>query len=284
MKHLSSVICGIVLLISGEATFAADGKSDPMIIHPGEVRFLKIHSEVKNAKLFCRNQEVRAYNDGKNEYVAYISESYFSELKPFECLLKDGEKELEKVSFKVEAKQYQIETLKVPPRLVKLSAKDQIRVDAETKMLKELYENSNAKPYFTEVFKQPLKSVITSPYGIKRVFNGDTNGQHLGYDFRAGIGKKISVSNTGKVVFAGELFRSGNIVIVDHGLGIFTQYHHLSKILVKKDQEVKQGQIIALAGNTGRVSGPHLHWGVNVQGEAVDGFSLVQASESEFTH
>lgn len=282
MKSFLAFLCGIILFTVGAMSSAVEVKTRQILIHPGEVSLIKLKSDNRTAKLFCRDQEVRYFLNSKSEYISYIAESYFSDLKPFTCVLKDGDKPLAQVQFKVEAKQYPIEALKVAPRLVKLSAKDQLRVDAETKMLKELYAASSEKPYFDKPFVQPLKSLITSPYGIKRVFNGDTNSQHLGLDFRAGIGKKIAVSNDGKVVFSGELFRAGNIVIVDHGVGVFTLYHHLSKSLVKKGDLVKQGQVIALAGNTGRVSGPHLHWGVNVQGDLVDGVSLVKASESEF--
>ena len=96
------------------------------------------------------------------------------------------------------------------------------------------------------------------------------------------VGLPIPSSNNGKVLYVGNLFYTGNVVIIDHGVNLFTVYAHLSKIMVKTGDSVEQGQILGLAGKTGRVSGPHLHWGVKLHGFNIDGFSLVEESQSEF--
>ena len=132
---------------------------------------------------------------------------------------------------------------------------------------------------FNEPFEVPLDSYITSHYGNRRLFNNKKRSQHLGNDFRAAVGVPIPVANKGKVVFTGNLFYSGNVVIVDHGLNIFTAYGHLSKINVQEGMIVNKGTIVGLAGKTGRVSGPHLHWGVKINGSWIDGFSLVEESK-----
>lgn len=93
----------------------------------------------------------------------------------------------------------------------------------------------------------------------------------------------IPVTNRGKVVFAGNLFYTGNVVIIDHGLNIFSLYGHLSKIKAQVGDIVNQGDIVGLAGMTGRVSGPHLHWGIKINGHNVDGFSLVTESKKQFS-
>ena len=128
----------------------------------------------------------------------------------------------------------------------------------------------------------PLNSVITSIYGIKRTYNKQHKGQHLGTDFRAPIGEKIPASNRGKIVFSGDLFYTGWTVIIDHGLDIFTVYGHLSKTLVEAGQIVQKGDLIGLAGNTGRSSGPHLHWGVKIQGQYIDGIDLSEQTKKQF--
>ena len=115
------------------------------------------------------------------------------------------------------------------------------------------------------------------------MFNNKKRSQHLGNDFRAAIGVPIPVSNRGRVVYVGNLFFSGNVVVVDHGLDIFTLYGHLSKIKTTKGSIVYIGDIIGLAGMSGRVSGPHLHWGVKINGNSVDGFSLSRESELQFS-
>jgi murein DD-endopeptidase MepM/ murein hydrolase activator NlpD len=107
------------------------------------------------------------------------------------------------------------------------------------------------------------------------VFNGEPRAPHNGADLRAKTGTPIRSANRGRVVLAKELFFTGNTVIVDHGLGIYLLYAHLSRIDVKPGATVDNGQVIGLSGATGRVTGPHLHWGVRIQGARVNPFSLV---------
>jgi murein DD-endopeptidase MepM/ murein hydrolase activator NlpD len=121
----------------------------------------------------------------------------------------------------------------------------------------------------------PIPGGVGSNFGKKRVFNGESRNPHNGADLRATTGTPIRSTNRGRVVLAKDLFFTGNTVIVDHGLGIYTLYAHLSRIQVEKDSIVDRGQVVGLAGATGRVTGPHLHWGARVQTARVDPFSLV---------
>ena len=100
---------------------------------------------------------------------------------------------------------------------------------------------------------------------------------HSGADLRAATGTPVHATNRGRVVLSKDLFFTGNTVIVDHGLGIYSLYAHLSRMDVKRGVVVKSNQIVGLAGATGRVTGPHLHWAIRMQGARVDPFSLVKA-------
>src|SRR5690606_33229474 len=211
-------------------------------------------------------------------------ESYFSELKPFTCKAQDELGVYHEISFKVENKEYHAEQLKVNPRTIKLSPKDQARANKEQQMLNKIYASSLKELPFALPFVRPMESHVTSVYGPRRVYTQMKKGQHLGTDFRAAIGDKVPAANRGKVVFAGDLFYTGHTVIIDHGLDIFTVYGHLSKTLVKAGTTVERGQVIGLSGNTGRTSGPHLHWGVKVQGQYIDGFVLVDETKKYFTN
>lgn len=253
-----------------------------MTIRPGEARFMEFSlPKGKNTKLFCKNKSVKLQQTA-SKAMAIVTESYFSEMQPFTCQLKQKDQVLEEVHFKVEHKEYKAEHLNVDFKRIKLSAKDQKRADEEQLMLNKLYSRSEGRYLFTAPFKLPLNSFVTSYYGTRRVYNKKKKGQHLGTDFRAAIGVKVPAANDGKIVFAGDLFYTGWTVIIDHGLDIYTVYGHLSKTLVEAGQIVKQGDIIALSGNTGRSSGPHLHWGVKIQGDYVDGHNLVEESSKYF--
>jgi len=129
---------------------------------------------------------------------------------------------------------------------------------------------------FKDDFEWPRHSVITAPFGDLRMFNGKKKSQHYGTDLDGSIGEPIEAANDGVVVMVRECFASGNTVIVNHGGGLLTSYFHMSRFLVKEGDVVKQGQVIGLVGKTGRVTGPHLHWGAHVDGLWVDGQTLMK--------
>lgn len=170
---------------------------------------------------------------------------------------------------------YPREALTVDSRRVVLTPENRRRVEKEKRMLGQLYEQTAPTPLFSQPFRRPLDSKITSRYGNERVFNGVLPAHHLGTDFRAWTGTRIPVANAGRVVFAGELFFLGNTVVVDHGLGVFTQYGHLSDIKVKVGDRVSQGDIVGLSGSMGRSTATHLHWDVVVNGHLVNGLKFV---------
>jgi murein DD-endopeptidase MepM/ murein hydrolase activator NlpD len=251
-------------------------------IRPGEVRWLELNlPEEGKPRLLCRGQEVRMARKG-NKGHAVIVESYFSELQPFKCQLQVDNATVTNLNFKVEDKEYLAEQLSVDPKKIVPPKKDLARIEKEQKMLNKIFASSGDKLLFEKPFMGPMQSLVTSVYGVKRVYNKQKKGQHLGIDYRAAIGDKVPSANRGKVVFAGDLFYTGGTVIIDHGLDIFTVYGHLSKPLVKAGSMVEKGDIIALSGNTGRTSGPHLHWGVKIQGEYIDGFVLVDETQKYF--
>ncbi|MGD9236811.1 MAG: M23 family metallopeptidase [Desulfobacterales bacterium] len=175
-----------------------------------------------------------------------------------------------RVALNIVAGNYKKESLKVAPRHVKPNAKDLQRIIAEKKEIRRIYASSNNTRLWYGSFKKPLASDITSVFGTQRLFNGELQSYHRGTDLRAKTGTPVHSSNSGIVRLAKNLFYSGNIVIVDHGKGIFTNYAHLSKIQVRAGQHIARGEQVGLSGATGRVSGPHLHWGVKVNGAYVD--------------
>lgn len=250
-------------------------------IYPGEVRILDFDLLDPAATLECRGTPVR-FSVSKDKARAVIIETYFSDLAPFACEQKKGSVLLASYPFRVVPKEYQKEFLKVDMKRIKLNKKDQKRADEEQLILNRIYASSANDFYFKAPFMEPLDSVKTSIYGIKRVYNNQKHGQHLGTDYRAPIGVKIPAANRGKVVLARDLFYTGKTVLIDHGLDVFTNYGHLSKLLVEEGAIVDKGDVIGLSGNTGRTSGPHLHWGVKIQGQYVDGVSLVEETRKTF--
>ena len=120
------------------------------------------------------------------------------------------------------------------------------------------------------IMEWPLVGPITGTYGKRRVYNGQPRKPHSGIDIAAPKGDPIKAPLEGIVVETGNYFFNGNVIFIDHGQGLVTMFCHMSKILVKTGDHVSKGQTIAFVGASGRVTGPHLHWGVSLNGNMVD--------------
>jgi hypothetical protein len=169
------------------------------------------------------------------------------------------------------------DTLTVDPRHVRPSPQDLERIRREQAEVRQVYASGSRARLWKEAFQVPVPGEMHGPFGTRRVFNGELQSQHNGADYRAQTGDPIRAAAGGVVRLAKDLFYSGNAVIVDHGAGVFTSYSHLSRIDVKPGQTVARGAVIGLAGATGRVTGPHLHWTVRVGSTNVDPVRFLEA-------
>lgn len=160
-----------------------------------------------------------------------------------------------------EAGDYALEKLSVAPRFgAAPSAAVAARQRRESAQALAVSEGSHRTPRLWEApFTVPRESRITSPFGGGRVFNGAVSSRHMGTDFAGAIGAPVRSVNRGVVRLRDSFYLGGNVLYIDHGEGIVTAYLHLSKQLVAVGDTVTQGQVIGRVGNTGRVTGPHLH-------------------------
>jgi murein DD-endopeptidase MepM/ murein hydrolase activator NlpD len=148
-------------------------------------------------------------------------------------------------------------------------------VDRELRQINEIFAGRSPRALWSGPFRLPLAGspVVTAPFGQRRAYNnGPVSTFHGGTDFRAAAGSSVLAAAGGRVVLATRLQVRGNAIIIDHGLGVFSMYAHLSSFKVKKGDTVKSGQVIGPSGNTGLSTGPHLHWELHVSGPAVDPF------------
>jgi murein DD-endopeptidase MepM/ murein hydrolase activator NlpD len=175
----------------------------------------------------------------------------------------------------VREKQFPTTELTVEPGYVELSPENQERAAREARETAAIYATVTPERYWIEPFEVPIPGTTSgNNFGHRRVFNGQARDPHSGADLRASTGTPIYAANRGRVVLAKDLFFSGNAVFIDHGLGLYSVYLHLSEIRVAPGQMLEQGELLGLAGATGRVTGPHLHWGVRIQDARVDPFIL----------
>lgn len=174
------------------------------------------------------------------------------------------------LAFRTVSGSYRSEHLKVDPSKVNPNKQDQQRAAKEAREVRRIYAAASSQPYWKAAFQKPLDSKITSPFGNRRLFNDKLASYHSGIDFRAPLGTPVKAANRGTIRLAKDLFYAGSTVLIDHGAGVFTIYAHLSRREVSVGQRVMRGQIIGRSGESGRVSGPHLHWGVKLNGQNVD--------------
>jgi murein DD-endopeptidase MepM/ murein hydrolase activator NlpD len=168
----------------------------------------------------------------------------------------------------IEAKSFPEQRLTVESKFVNPPASATQRIAREKKRLAAIYARRTSLPPPASPFVRPVPGDPTSEFGTRRIFNGEPRAPHSGIDLHAASGTPVSVSGAGRVALAMDLYYSGGTVIVDHGGGLFTIYAHLSKIETKEGETVAAGDVVGLSGATGRVTGPHLHWGARV-GDAI---------------
>jgi murein DD-endopeptidase MepM/ murein hydrolase activator NlpD len=174
------------------------------------------------------------------------------------------------IEFTLTEKQYRTQNLKVAPGQVNLAPEDEARVAQEQEKVKAALAVFSPDAPATLRLTAPVNGPRSSSFGLRRVFNGESRNPHSGMDIAAPTGTPIKAPLAGRVVDTGTYFFNGGNVIVDHGQGFMTMYCHLSKIGVEVGQELKRGEVLGAVGATGRVTGPHLHWGVYLNGSAVD--------------
>ena len=149
------------------------------------------------------------------------------------------------------------------------------RIERESKRVQAILAGVTPSRHWTEPFVPPVPGPSISSFGRRSVFNGQPRSPHSGTDFRAATGTPVKAPNRGRVALAEEHYFPGNVVIIDHGLGMYSFLAHLSAIAVSEGQTVERGEVVGLSGATGRVSGPHLHWTVRLNGARVDPLAVL---------
>ena len=209
--------------------------------------------------------------------------SYVRDVKPGEhplvfAFTQNGQRIEATGSVRLLPRKYPEEHLKVSPKMVFPPKGDQARIKKEAALAARAKRTMTVKRLWTSPPRLPIRSVVTSHYGFRRVYNGTPRSPHAGTDFRAAVGTPIAAPFAGTVILTGNHYYSGKSVYVDSGNGVLSLFFHLNEIKVKTGQRVSKGEIVGKSGATGRITGPHLHYGLCLAGQYVDPLPLFETS------
>lgn len=187
------------------------------------------------------------------------------------------------LDLEVEPTQWDIQNIKgIPPRKVTPSDSDLVAIEKEQKLIRHAQKTQTSKPLWKKGFIMPIEGRISGRFGGQRIMNGIKKNPHAGMDIAAPEGTEVKSSGDGIVTLAyPDLFYSGNVVIIDHGYGLHTIYAHLKELKVKKGDIVHQGDTIGTVGQTGRATGPHLHWGASAHSIKFNPTSLLDINTAD---
>lgn len=174
----------------------------------------------------------------------------------------------------IQNKEFPKRSLTVNPKYVKLRKEDVERNRRDKKKLRKAFALQTSTGYLDGNFRSPVPGALSTVFGERRVFNGEPKSRHTGADLKGAAGTPITAPANGVVALTGNFFFEGKTVVLDHGHGVVSYYIHMSKIDVKEGDRVVTGQLLGKVGSTGRVTGPHLHWGLKIYRTAVDPTSL----------
>lgn len=181
------------------------------------------------------------------------------------------------VSLPVAAGNYPRETITVAPGFAKPNAAAAARIQRENARSRQVSVASRSQPRFWGgPFQLPRTARVTSPFGAARVYNGEVKGRHTGTDFAGPVGAPVAAAGRGVVALVADFYLAGRAVYIDHGAGLVTAYFHLNRADVTQGDTVAAGQPIGTVGQSGRVTGPHLHWVARYGTISVDPMSLLQ--------
>jgi len=178
---------------------------------------------------------------------------------------------------KIEKRDFHVQRLTLPTKMVDLDLEAERRAVAEGDQLKTLYQTITPERLWRGRFTRPVGgSEPGTGFGSRRVINGQPKSPHTGIDFGVPAGTPVVAVNDGRVALVADFFFPGRLVVLDHGLGLYTLYFHLQEAKVTDGERVSRGQPIGTVGATGRATGPHLHFGAHVSAARIDPSTLFE--------
>jgi murein DD-endopeptidase MepM/ murein hydrolase activator NlpD len=226
-------------------------------------------------------EKIFFYPNGNGKFAALIGADV--EAKPaaskiwLKATSQSGAEQHKEIALKVKAKSFRTESFNVPPSFDEMTAETLEEIRREQSAFARAFETSVPERLWDAPFVRPVaQEESASSFGSRRVINGTPRAPHTGTDLSAPAGTEVLTANHGRVVLVGNFFFAGGSVVLDHGGGLFTMYFHLSEFKVEEGSMAKKGDVVGVSGATGRVTGPHLHWGARLANARIEPFELLK--------
>lgn len=268
IKFLSSFAPSLVIVVTFSFSCSIHALPEQALV-PGGIALLELPDYEQDTKVYFDDKRIAVFPHN-DSWVAMAGIGLSSKPGDYEFSIRraDGLSLNTKVTVKYKKYDEQHLTIK-NKRKVNPNKEDNERIAAERQ------RKTKARKQYSEVqanvdFIWPVTGRISSIFGLRRFFNEQERRPHSGLDIAADEGTPVMAAADGTVIDTGDFFFSGNMIYLDHGQGIISLYAHLSKISVKAGDVVKQGDIIGNVGQTGRVTGPHLHFAIYANQTLID--------------
>ena len=275
-----AMLCAMVCEVMAVSQY--DIQLSSYIIPQGDMSLIRV--EVKNGGIprvtWMKREIYLVPNHNKTVYYGLLVADLMAKPGRYKALVElvsTGKKK--KLEIEVKEKDYGIRRLTLPKKMVDLDAETLKRVKKESRIMRRLWAAPPSTPYWNGPFVRPIPGEVVGPFGRRSIINNQPRAPHSGVDLKAEKGTPIKAINHGIAAFTGDHFFTGQTVVMDHGGGIQSMYFHLEKILVQQGNMVEKGQVIGLVGSTGRATGPHLHWGIRINGARVNPLKLIIVSQ-----
>jgi len=251
-------------------------------IQPGEMLRFQVHASRPLSRLSIKAFD-RAFPAfpmaGESEWTGLVGIDLDAKPGRYQIELSGTEKTGEKVNAKavlnVIGKQFPTRKLTVDEKYVAPPAAVLARIEQERKRVNGIFASIRPEKLWDGPFQLPVPGAVISVFGKRSIYNGRPRSPHAGVDFRGATGTPIRAPNTGIIILADNLYYTGNTVIIDHGMGLYSYLGHMSAISVNQGDPVNKGEIVGKVGSTGVATGPHLHWTIRLVTARIDPLSVV---------
>lgn len=236
----------------------------------GGVAVVALDKETTKPKVYYKDKPVLVIHEDNKQWIAVVGIPLTIKAGT-ESIMVKGQQGSYTVNFIVAHKDYREQHIKLKNKQqVNPDQQNQQRIAKELKLQLAAYQQFSNRIPSNVMFDLPVNGRLSSPFGLRRFFNGEERNPHSGLDLAVPQGTPIKAPADGEIILIGDYFFNGKTLFIDHGQGLISMFCHLSAIDVKLGQQVKRGEVVAKVGATGRATGPHLHWNVSLNDARVD--------------